>query len=194
MASTPITSIFDAAKWFLTIAEDEGSYLSPLKLNCLLYLSQAYYAAAKPGMKLMPAHFVAHDLGPVDPNLYRVMEQRNLNIFYEKITGEALLLVKGIWKKYGKISSDDLVNLLKSHLPYRKSYSVKIRNNEIPLSLMAGFYGARKNSEKRKKVNDNIAKGDDKQNGSRKNLLRRSQNGIIEVKKWAPKKEGDKNG
>ena len=194
MVSTPITSIFDAAKWFLTIAEEEGTYLSPLKLNCLLYLSQAYYAAAKPGMKLMPAHFVAHDLGPVDPNLYRVMEQRNLNIFYEKITGEALLLVKGIWKKYGKIAGDDLVNLLKSQLPYRKSYSVKIRNNEIPLSLMAEFYGSEKNSGKRKKTTEDIIKEGGGQNGARKNSLRRSQNGIIEVKKWTPKKEGVKNG
>ena len=194
MVSTPITSIFDAVKWFLTIAEEDGTYLSPLKLNCLLYLSQAYYAAAKPGMKLMPAHFVAHDLGPIDPNLYRVMEQRNLNIFYEKITGEALLLVKGIWKKYGKISSDDLVNLLKSQLPYRKSYSVKVRNNEIPLSLMAEFYGAEKNAGKRKKMAEDIIKEGGGQNGARKNSLRRSQNGIIEVKKWTPKKEGVKNG
>ena len=192
MVSTPITSIFDAAKWFLTIAEEEGSYLSPLKLNCLLYLSQAYYAAAKPGMKLMPAHFVAHDLGPIDPNLYRVMEQRNLNIFYEKITGEALLLIKGIWKKYGKIPCDDLVNLLKSQLPYKKSYSVKIRNNEIPLPLMAEFYGAGKDGEKRKKNDNGALKGDG--GGAKKNSLRRSQNGIIEVTKWTPKKEGTKNG
>ena len=103
-----------------------------------------------------------------------------------------LLLIKGIWKKYGKIPCDDLVNLLKSQLPYKKSYSVKIRNNEIPLPLMAEFYGAGKDGGKRKKNDNGALKGDG--GGTKKNSLRRSQNGIIEVTKWTPKKEGTKNG
>ncbi|OPZ76368.1 MAG: hypothetical protein BWY78_01392 [Alphaproteobacteria bacterium ADurb.Bin438] len=175
MASTPINSIFDGAKWFLDRGEEQNEYLQPLKLNGLIYLSQAYYAGLKAGAKLMPAFFVAHDLGPVDPNLYRALEQRQLNVFYEPVVGEALLLIKSVWKKYGSMPTNQLTKELKSHAPYKNSYNPKIRNNEIPLIEMAKFYG---NLNKPKK-----------EVGKPKFL--RTQNGdVVNVTQWMPKKKG----
>ena len=49
------------AFWFCDRALNDNEYLQPGKLQSLLYLSQAYYATAYNGKKLVPAIFVADE-------------------------------------------------------------------------------------------------------------------------------------
>src|SRR3546814_15279512 len=74
MPSAAVESTLDVALWFLDRARREDSYLQAQKLQRLLYLAQGFYAAGFHGRKLMPATFVAHELGPVEPTVFRLFE------------------------------------------------------------------------------------------------------------------------
>ena len=64
-----LNNAFDVSIFFDDMALKEGTYLPPQKLQRLLFLSQAYYAVAF-NRKLMPAIFIADELGPIEPNIY----------------------------------------------------------------------------------------------------------------------------
>ena len=64
----------DVAVWFLDRARADDTYLQPRKLQCLLFLAQAHFAAAYGGRPLMPSFFIVDEGGPMDPNLYRILE------------------------------------------------------------------------------------------------------------------------
>ena len=65
-----VNNAFDVAFWFADTALNENEYLQPQKLQRLLFLSQSYYAIIQKGRKLMPAVFVADEIGPMEPNIY----------------------------------------------------------------------------------------------------------------------------
>ena len=67
-----VRSALEVALWYQARAAEAGGSLSARKLQCLLYLSQALYAAAQSGRKLMPATFVAGPDGPTEPTLAQV--------------------------------------------------------------------------------------------------------------------------
>ncbi|HJN61437.1 MAG TPA: hypothetical protein QF630_10380 [Alphaproteobacteria bacterium] len=72
---TPIvSSTFDIVHWFLQRGELSHVYVSPLKLQRLLYLAQASYAGQHDGAPLMPSIFVVSEVGPLEPNIYRAIE------------------------------------------------------------------------------------------------------------------------
>ncbi len=54
-----VRSTLDVALWLMARADSAGERLQPQKLQRLLYLSQAHYAGAHDGAKLMPAVFLA---------------------------------------------------------------------------------------------------------------------------------------
>ena len=64
-------SAFDVVLWFCDRALVHYEYLQPQKLQGLLFLPQAYSALAYTNGKLIPAHFVADEMGPVEPNIYK---------------------------------------------------------------------------------------------------------------------------
>ena len=67
---TPIvSSTFDIAHWFLQRGELGRVFVSPLKLQRLLYLAQANYAGRHDGVPLMPSLFVVSEVGPFEPNI-----------------------------------------------------------------------------------------------------------------------------
>ena len=74
MAIAATESSFDVAHWFVEYARGEDGYLQAQKLQRLLWLAQGEYARAYHGRKLMPTIFIAHELGPVEPNVYRAFE------------------------------------------------------------------------------------------------------------------------
>lgn len=131
-----VESTFDVALWFADTALDENEYLQPQKLHRLLYLSQGYYAVAFGGRKLMPAVFVAEEMGPMEPNIYKAFAKGRPNIepdlFLPDNVEEFLL---GIWRRFGHHAPDRLTKLCKETLAYRQAFKKGART-EIPLQAM----------------------------------------------------------
>src|SRR3546814_18975840 len=90
MPSAAVESTLDVALWFLDRARREDSNLHAQKLQRLLYLAQGYYAAGFHGRKLMPATFVAHELGPVEPTVFRLFELGVTNVTMTDPPAEAV--------------------------------------------------------------------------------------------------------
>jgi len=91
---------FDVAIWFLDRARAEDSYLQPRKLQCLLFLAQAHYAVAHEGRALMPAFFVFDQGGPLDPNMYRALENGRPPVIQAPIDEEVLVFLEAVWRRY----------------------------------------------------------------------------------------------
>ena len=66
-----VDSAFELAFWFCDRALNDNEYLQPIKLHYLMFLAQAYYATAYQGKKLIPAIFVAEEVGPIEPSVFR---------------------------------------------------------------------------------------------------------------------------
>ena len=94
-------SSFDVAIWFLERARAEDTYLQPRKLQCLLFLAQAHFAAANGGRKLMPSVFICDHAGPMDPNVYRALEHGRPEISEMPLGEEVATFLAAIWQRYG---------------------------------------------------------------------------------------------
>jgi uncharacterized phage-associated protein len=66
-------STLDVAWWFQARCESTGGTLSARRIHYLLYLTQAHYVAEHRGQKLMPATFLATQVGPVEPNIHQLL-------------------------------------------------------------------------------------------------------------------------
>ena len=91
---------FDVAIWFLDKARAEDTYLQPRKLQCLLFLAQAHYAAAYKGRVLMPSFFIMDDAGPMDPNLYRALEKGRPEVSEKPLEKEITQFLNAVWRRY----------------------------------------------------------------------------------------------
>jgi uncharacterized phage-associated protein len=119
MASPAAESTIDVALWFLNRASAEDGYLQAQKLQRLLYLAQGCYAQENYGRKLMPATFVTHDLGPVEPNVYRVFESGRPAIDYLAPAAEVEEFLGRIWRRFASHPIDRLNALVIGQAAYR---------------------------------------------------------------------------
>lgn len=90
----------DVAVWFLDRARAEDTYLQPRKLQCLLFLAQAHFAAAYGGRPLMPSFFVVDEGGPMDPNLYRILENGRPDFVPTPLPEEVVVFLGAVWRRY----------------------------------------------------------------------------------------------
>jgi uncharacterized phage-associated protein len=168
-----VESTFDVALWFADTALDQNEYLQPQKLHRLLYLSQGYYAVAFGGRKLMPAVFVADEMGPLEPNIYKAFAKGRPNIEPELFMPDGVEdFLNGIWRRFGNDAPDRLTKMCKETLAYKQALK-KAPRTEIPLqALMLSFARA----EDTPAVTQIM-----------KPKLMRSQNGRpVAVKSWVP--------
>lgn len=91
---------FDIAIWFMERARADDSYLQPRKLQSLMFLAQAHFAAAYAGRKLMPSVFIFDEGGPMDPNIYRAFEHGRPMITETPLARELLVFLDAIWRRY----------------------------------------------------------------------------------------------
>ncbi len=106
---TPIvSSTFDIVHWFLQRGELSHVYVSPLKLQRLLYLAQASYAGQHDGAPLMPSIFVVSEVGSLEPNIYRAIEHEPPKVSVHDLPEQIMDFVESIWQKYGAQQIDDL--------------------------------------------------------------------------------------
>lgn len=104
---------FDGAVWFLDRARADHIHLPPQKLQRLLFIAQAAYAGRFQGALLMPALFVADELGPIEPNLLRLLsEGRPDDLPSEPANRETADFLEEIWRRFAHMPADRLNSLI----------------------------------------------------------------------------------
>lgn len=133
---TAVDSAFDIAFWFADTALNHDEYLQPQKLHRLMFIAQAYYAVATSGKKLMPATFVASEMGPIEPNVYTAFSKERpdmeVNMF---LAPEVEDFLRNIWSRFGHHSAERLTKMTKATLAYKKAFK-RARRAEIPHDSM----------------------------------------------------------
>ncbi|TVR99053.1 MAG: hypothetical protein EA406_04950 [Rhodospirillales bacterium] len=113
---------FEVAFWFLDAALNDNEYLQPQKLQRLMFFAQAYFGALHGGRKLMPAVFVADELGPLEPNVHLALSRGRPDLQVDVcLPDEALTTLKGIWRRFGHHSSERLSCLARESRAYREA-------------------------------------------------------------------------
>lgn len=135
-----VHSTLDVVSWFVDRALDEHEYLQPQKLHRLLYLAQAYFAVANYGRKLMPAVFVAEEVGPVEPTVFHIYEAGRPMIDPHPLPEPVAEFLDSIWRRFGSHSADHLSRVIRGHPPYVQARRKGARA-EIGLEAMREFYG-----------------------------------------------------
>lgn len=131
MASCAVESTIDVALWFINRASAEDSYIQAQKLQRLLYLAQGCYAQENYGRKLMPATFVTHDMGPVEPNVFRVFEAGRPQIDYVPPAAEVEDFLERMWRRFAIHPVERLNTLVIGQAAYRSAAADGMRE-EIP--------------------------------------------------------------
>lgn len=131
-----VDSTFDVVFWLADTALNSNEYLQPQKLQRLLFLCQAYYAVVYNGRKLMPAVFIADEMGPIEPNVYRALSRgrpdMDVDLFLDPDI-EAFL--DSIWRRFGHYSSERLTQMTKETMAYKQARREGLRS-EITLQTM----------------------------------------------------------
>ena len=129
-------SAIDVAFWFTDHALNQNEYLQPQKLQRLLFLAQAYYAVAFDGRKLTPAVFVADEMGPIEPNVFKAFSKGRPDIDPDLFLPiEVDEFLDAVWRRFGHHSVDHLTRLSKQTTAYRRAFR-KGRRAEISLNSM----------------------------------------------------------
>jgi uncharacterized phage-associated protein len=133
-----IRSTFDVVGWLEQYASVAEIELHPDRIMKLLYLSQAVFAAENDAAKLMPATFLATDVGPIEPDLFLSLQYVNVTDKVEPSEAVENVL-RSIWDAYGSLGDDDLSLILDSDVAIQAAKK-RGRNSEILVPEMAKAY------------------------------------------------------
>jgi len=131
-----VENAFDIAFWFADTALNENEYLQPQKLQRLLFIAQAYYTVAFNGRKLMPAVFIADEMGPIEPNIFAAFSKGRPEVDARLfLPNDVEIFLDGIWRRFGHHSTDRLNKMLKETTAYKQALNAGNRA-EISLDAM----------------------------------------------------------
>tara|TARA_B100000676_G_scaffold313246_1_gene392671 strand:- start:2066 stop:2566 length:501 start_codon:yes stop_codon:yes gene_type:complete len=136
MTSSAVESALDVALWFQDRARYENEHLQAQKLQRLLFIAQGQYATEFHGRKLMPATFVAHEFGPLEPNIMRFFEFGPPNIPTLDPPPEVVEFLERLWRKFGQYSADKLGEITRAHPSFEAAVE-KGKGEEIPFEKIA---------------------------------------------------------
>lgn len=187
MAAAAVESSFDVAYWFIDRALNENEYLQPQKMHRLMYLAQAYFAVAYHGRMLMPAIFIADQLGPLEPNVFRACALQRPAIETNPLPPIVDQFLDSIWRRFGAMSADTLSRLVTNHPPYQNA-QMKAAKCEIPLAAMMEFYGRKSAAADPERAAKMGAPSVDQV--VRPRLMVTQSGKPVSVKRWAPKNAG----
>ncbi len=139
--ATMVESTFDVVNWLFDHALNDNEYLQPAKMQRLLFLAQAYWGVANHGQMLMPAVFVAGDLGPVEPNVDRVFESGRPYLETRALSRNTVHFLESLWRRFGHHSAEHLTRVLANHPPVRDALA-KGKGTVIPFEAIQKFYGS----------------------------------------------------
>lgn len=172
-----VKSTFDVAFWFADQALNENEYLQPQKMHRLLYLAQAFYAMAYSGKKLMPAIFVADDMGPVEPTIYQAFSRGRPEVEVELfLAPEVELFLSSIWRRFGHQKSEQLAKVTNKN----SAYSIALRKGPRTEILLESMIAAFKADGEKK--DPSIAKNF----GDGQRVMRTQDGAPVKVKSWSP--------
>ncbi|MBT4888184.1 MAG: hypothetical protein HON65_01340 [Rhodospirillales bacterium] len=130
-----VNSAFDIAFWFSDMALNENISMQPQRLQRMLFISQAYYSVAYPKRKLMPAVFVADELGPVEPNVFMSFSKGRPDVDVELfLPPDVDSFLKSIWGRFSQYDMDRLNEITNETLAYKQA---KNRGNRSEITLEA---------------------------------------------------------
>ena len=171
--STAVESSFDVAFWFSDAASEQNEYLQPQKLHRLLFLAQAYYAVAFDGDKLMPAVFIAEEIGPIEPNIYRAFSKGRPNIDAEIFMHtDVESFLNNIWRRFGNLSIDRLNKLCNETLAFKKAFKAGKRTDITLDAMMLSFARAKTIPDVNQVVKPKV--------------LRTQEGKVVTVARWKP--------
>jgi uncharacterized phage-associated protein len=133
---------FDVAVWLLDRARADDIHLPLQKLHRLLFIAQAAYAgrAEETGGLLMPAVFVADALGPIEPNLERLMvDGRPEELPAETLSRGAADFLEDVWRRFAHMPAERLNGLVAKNAAYAAALAAG-RGAVIAQSLLAGSF------------------------------------------------------
>ena len=131
-----VKTAFDVAFYFVDMALKDNEYLQPQKLQRLLFISQAYYSVAFNGHKLMPAVFVADEMGPIEPNIYTAFSKGRPDVDADLfLPQEVQTFLDNIWRRFGHYPAERLTKMTKETTAYKHAIKRGYRA-EIPLDAI----------------------------------------------------------
>ncbi len=117
-----VSNAFDVAFWFADTALNENEYLQPQKLQRLLFIAQSYYCIVHKGRKLMPAVFVADEIGPIEPNVHMAFSRGRPDIDAEIfLPYEVEEFLSGLWRRFGHMTIERLDTITKETSAYKNA-------------------------------------------------------------------------
>lgn len=134
-----VPTALEVALWF-----EERAGPQPLprrKLHCLLYLAQAYFAAAQGGRRLMPAAFLAEAEGPVEPGVALTLECGLACRPVPRIPPRIEAVLAALWQQYGPVPGAGLARLIAADGVWRACREAN-PGGLIPLIRLHEAYGA----------------------------------------------------
>lgn len=168
-----VSNAFDVAFWFADTALNENEYLQPQKLQRLLFLSQAYYSIIHRGRKLMPAVFVADEIGPIEPNVHMAFSRGRPDIDAELfLPFEVEDFLSGIWRRFGHMSIERLDGITKDTSAYKNAIKRGPRAEMTLKEMSVSFLESREAP-----APSQVAK---------KKIFRTQSGRPVEVKAWVP--------
>ncbi len=168
-----VISSFEVAFYLLERAKKENRVVKPLKLQALLFLAQTYYAITYKE-KFMPAVFVAHTDGPLEPNIFFALScgLQNPNSVI-LISQKKKIYLDTIWKKFGSLSSEKLQNICKNTSAYNKA-SKRGECSEISFEEMHSSFSNK----------DSVPLSG---NAGKSRFMRNQSGNPVQVTAWQPK-------
>ncbi|MBO6826130.1 MAG: hypothetical protein JJ879_08015 [Sneathiella sp.] len=135
-----IRSTFDIVAWYKSRAAADEAVLMPSALIKMLYLSQAIFAGENNGVKMMPATFLATDVGPIEPDLFLSLDYVNLEdpVAPADNVEDVLLAVWGLLLEEEEEGLDRLLAVDSA----MRSAKERARNSEILIDEMVAAYPA----------------------------------------------------
>ena len=138
-----VDSIFDVAFWLADTALNSNEYLQPQKLQRMLFLCQAYFTVIHNGRKLMPATFVADEMGPIEPNIYQAFSRGRPNMEVTLfLDPDVEGFMESIWSRFGNYSSERLTEMTKETLAFKQALRHGPRSEISLESMMHSFIRA----------------------------------------------------
>jgi len=185
MPPPAVDSSFDVAFWFMDRALNDNEYLQPQKLHRLMFLSQAYFAVAYNGRMLMPAVFLADELGPIEPNVFRACAIQRPAIDPKGMPEAVTHFLDSIWRRFAPHSAEFLSKQVMGHAPYCNALS-KGPRTEIPLQAMIDYYG------KKASASPEAANAPAVTQVLRPRVMRSQSGKPVSVQKWMPPSKSGK--
>jgi uncharacterized phage-associated protein len=165
MSSCAVESTIDVAIWFLDRARLDDKYLQAQKLQRLLYIAYGFYGAKYHGRKLMPATFVTHELGPIEPNIFRLFEAGRPKLEEARLPAVVEDYLEDIWRRFNTRPIERLTQVITQQDLYQD---------------------ALKNGEWEELDFNKIVSGFQKKNGEQAENIRTADG--RNVQKWVPQK------